>query len=167
MIPDAQALQKNLQQGGLIAADGLSTAALREPLWAAAQALDVAVFEIHCDKARNRSAVLRAVVKAVDFPEYFGGDLEAFFDCLCDTLRDQKTGVLLWFDKLHSGDPALADDAAAILAVCEDTAQFARNNDKIFAYVVEHTGKHPEPEPGIAPTPYAGHGEEQGREEGI
>ncbi len=147
-----QALQKKLQKGGLVDASKANWTELTEP----AQALDLTTFVVDCDRARSRSAILRAVVKAVDFPEFFGGDLDAFYDCLCDTIRDQKTGVLMCFDNLHSGDPALADDAAAIIAVCEDAADFARNNEKIFAFVVEHAGKHPDPEPGLAPTPYSG-----------
>ena len=31
-------------------------------------------------------------------------------------MLDQKQGLLLWFNNLHSGDPALADDAAAFAA---------------------------------------------------
>lgn len=151
-----QALQKKLQKGGLVDASKVSRAELAEP----AQALDLAVFVVECERARSRSAVLRAVVKAVDFPEFFGGDLDAFYDCLCDTVRDQKTGALLWFDRLHSGDPGLAEDTAAIISVCEDVAEFARNNDRIFAFAVEHAGKHPDPEPGVAPTPYSGSREE-------
>lgn len=147
-----QALQKKLQKGGLVDASKVSRAELVEP----AQALDLAVFVVECERARSRSAVLRAVVKSVDYPEFFGGDLDAFYDCLCDTVRDQKTGALLWFDKLHSGDPGLAEDTDAIIAVCEDAAEFARKNDKIFAFAVEHAGKHPDPEPGVAPTPYSG-----------
>jgi len=141
------ALHEQLQRSGLVAVD----ASGRDALIQAAQELDVTVCIAACDKARSRSAVLRAVVKAVDFPEFFGSDLEALFDCLCDTLRDQKTGVLLWFDKLHSGDPMLAEDAEAITAVCEDAAQFARNTHKIFAFAIDHTGKHPEPD--VAPAP--------------
>jgi len=148
--PTQAAPHEQLQRSGLIDAN----AGARDALLQAAHDLDLTVCIAQCDKARSRSAVLRAVVKAVDFPEFFGGDLEALFDCLCDTLRDQKTGVLLWFDKLHSGDPMLAEDSAAIIAVCEDAAQFARNTDKIFAFAIDHTGKHPAPEPGVAPTPY-------------
>ena len=151
-----QALQKKLQKGGLLDASGGTRAEQVE----AAQALDLTVFVVDCDRARSRSAVLRAVVKAVDFPEFFGGDLDAFYDCLCDTIRDQKTGVLMCFDKLHSGDPSLTEDAEAIAAICEDAAEFARKNDKVFAFTVEHAGKHPDPEPGVAPTPYSGNREE-------
>jgi len=150
------ALHEQLQRSGLVAVD----ASGRDALIQAAHDLDLTVCIAACDKARSRSAVLRAVVKAVDFPEFFGSDLEALFDCLCDTLRDQKTGVLLWFDKLHSGHPMLAEDAEAIAPVCEDAAQFARNTHKIFAFAMDHTGKHADPEPGVAPAPYySGEGE--------
>jgi RNAse (barnase) inhibitor barstar len=123
----------------------------------AAAAVGAGVFVVDCDRARSRSAVLRAVVKAVDFPEFFGGNLDALYDCLCDTVLDQKTGLFIWFDNLHSGDPALADDAAAIIGVCNDVVEFAANNERHFAYAVQHAGKHPDPEPGVSPTPYAGH----------
>ncbi|WP_353149095.1 barstar family protein [Pollutimonas bauzanensis] len=128
----------------------------RDEATAAASTLGMAAFVVDCDRARSRSAVLRAVVKAVDFPEFFGGNLDALYDCLCDTVLDQKVGLFLWFHNLHSGDPALADDTVAILGVCADVAAFAANNDRQFAYVVQHAGKHPDPEPGISPTPYSG-----------
>jgi len=104
-----------------------------------------------CDRARSRSAVLRAVVKAVDFPEFFGSDLDAFYDCLCDTVLDQKTGLLLWFHRLHSGDPALEEDAGRIQEICDTVAQFAQNNDRRFVYALDHAGRHPEPEPDPVP----------------
>lgn len=148
----AQSLQKKLQKGGLMDVSAVS----RDEVISAAGTAGMTAFVVDCDRARSRSAVLRAVVKAVDFPEYFGGNLDALYDCLCDTLLDQKTGLFLWFHNLHSGDPALADDAQAILGVCADVAEFASNNDRFFAYVVEHAGKHPDPEPGIPPTPYSG-----------
>jgi len=99
-----------------------------------------------CDRARSRSAVLRAVVKAIDFPEFFGNDLDALYDCLCDTVMDQKTGLLLWFHRLHSGDPALEGDAVLIQEVCDTVVEFARNNERRFLYALDHAGCHPEPE---------------------
>jgi RNAse (barnase) inhibitor barstar len=151
-MTQAQSLQKKLQKGGLLDVSSVAQDDVRK----AADALGMAVFIVDCDRARSRSAVLRAVVKAVDFPEYFGGNLDALYDCLCDTVLDQKTGLFLWFHKLHSGDPALADDADSIISVCSDAAEFAQNNDRCFSFGVEHAGKHPDPEPGMAPTPYSG-----------
>ncbi|MFA5489647.1 MAG: barstar family protein [Candidimonas sp.] len=147
-----QTLQKKIRKGGLIDA----SVATQASLFQAAGGLGLSTFVVECDRARSRSAVLRAVVKAVDYPEFFGGNLEAFYDCLCDTILDQKQGAVLWFHNLHSGDPALEEDSRAILTICDDAAEFAANNDRIFSYAVEHAGRHPDPEPGIAPTPYSG-----------
>ena len=151
----AQSLQKKLRKGGLIDA---ATTNQEEAINTAREA-GMTAFVVDCDRARSRSAVLRAVVKAVDFPEFFGGNLDALYDCLCDTVLDNKQGLFLWFHNLHSGDPALADDAQAIVQVCADAVEFASNNECCFAYAVVHAGKHPDPEPGVDPTPYSGSAE--------
>jgi len=148
----AQSLPQHLQVCGRIHVDPCT----QEKVCQAARQAGFLVATVDCTRARSRSAVLRAVVKAVDFPEFFGGDLEAFYECLCDTVLDQHTGLLLWFHRLHSGDPALQDDAVRIQGICDNVAEFAQNNRRIFVYVVDHAGCHAAPEPGVAPTPYTG-----------
>ena len=137
-----QTLQQQLLQGGELK---ISTQSLEEVL-ALAEELELTAFSVECDRARNRSAVFRAVVKAVDFPEFFGGNLDSLYDCLSDTVLDQKDGLFLWFNKLHSGDPALEEDVKAIIDVCLDVSELARNNDKVFSFYIDHAGKHPDPE---------------------
>lgn len=137
-----QTLQQQLLQGGLIQTP---TQSLDEVLQIA-ESTGITVFVVECDRARNRSAVLRAVVKAVDFPEFFGSDLDALYDCLSDTMLDQKDGLFLWFNKLHSGDPALEQDAKAIIDICMDVSELAKNNEKVFSFYVEHAGKHADPD---------------------
>lgn len=149
-------LQEALQQGGVLDATGLTAADFLEQ----AQGQGLTALEVSCDRARNRSAVLRAVAKAVDYPEFFGGNLDALYDCLCDTVLDQKAGLALWLDNLHSGDPALEKDAQAILGVCEDVHAWASNNERRFVCVVLHAGKHPDPEPGETPASYSSQDEE-------
>ncbi|MEI2418003.1 barstar family protein [Orrella sp. JC864] len=139
-------LQKQLQRGGAVDPAAVPADKLAE----AARAQGLAFFRADCDRARSVSAALRAIAKAVDFPEFFGSDLDALYDCLCDTVLDQKAGVALWLHKLHSGDPALSQDALRIESVCADVSEFARENGRVFLYAVEHAGKHPEPEPGQA-----------------
>ncbi|MFU2000004.1 barstar family protein [Bordetella avium] len=143
-------LIKQLRRGGAIEHDDTD----KESMVNAAHELGMALLVADCDRARSRSAVLRAIAKAVDFPEFFGGNLDALYDCLCDTILDNKTGVVLWLYRLHSGDPALADDAVAIENACADAAQFASENGRVFCYLVEHAGRHPDPEPGVAATSY-------------
>lgn len=148
----SSAQTKHIPMQGRVDAEGISESAAL----AAAAESGLTAWVVDCDRARNRSAVLRAVVKAIDYPEFFGGDLDALYDGLCDTLLDQKEGLFLWFRHLHSGDPALAEDAIAIQGVCEDVVEFASNNERRFAYAIQHAGAHPEPEPGVDPTPYSG-----------
>ena len=155
-MSQAQSLQKKLQKGGLIDLP----AASREDAVNIARQAGMSAFVVDCDRARSRSAVLRAVVKAVDFPEYFGGNLDALYDCLCDTVLDHKQGLILWFHNLHSGDPALEADSVAIENVCKDVVEYAANNGRVFAFHIVHAGRHPDPEPGVAPTPYSGSAEE-------
>lgn len=147
-------IKKMLTQG-VVDADGVS----EQDALAVATDAGLSAFVVDCDRARNRSAVLRAVVKAIDYPEFFGGNLDALYDCLCDTLLDQKAGLFLWFRHLHSGDPALEEDAEAIASVCNDVVEFGRNNERRFAYAIQHAGAHPAPEPGVDPTPYSGRAE--------
>jgi len=151
-MTQAKSLQKKLQKGGLLDVSAVS----QDDVAQAAQALGMTVIVVDCDRARSRSAVLRAIAKAVDFPEFFGGNLDALYDCLCDTVQDQKVGLFLWLHSLHSGDPALAEDTDAIIGVCADATEFALNNERLFAFGVEHSGRHPDPEPGVSPTPYSG-----------
>lgn len=137
-----QALQQQLLQGGELQ---ISTQSLDEVLEVAEKS-GLTAFAVECDRARNRSAVFRAVVKAVDFPEFFGGNLDSLYDCLSDTVLDQKDGLFLWFNKLHSGDPALEQDVKAIIDVCLDVSELAKNNEKTFGFYIDHAGKHPDPE---------------------
>src|SRR5690625_5476918 len=83
-----QLFQAHIQQGGLFEAPAGQQAQLNE----LAQASGLTVMMAECDRARSRSAVLRAVAKAVDYPEFFGNDLEALYDCL--TRSEEHTSEL-------------------------------------------------------------------------
>lgn len=128
----------------------------QDEVFALAQEKGITAITVECDRARSLSAVLRAVVKAVDYPEFIGKDLDALYDCLSETVMEQKNGLYLWFNKLHTGDPALAESAAEVLAICNDVAEYSSNKGRYFGYTVVHAGKHPDPEPGVSPAPYAG-----------
>src|SRR5690606_26207109 len=105
-MTQAQALPKKLQKGGLLDASSVSQNEVVE----AANTLGMTVFVVNCSRARSRSAVLRAIATAVDFPEFFGSNLDSLYDCLCDTVLDQKIGLFLWLHNLHTGEPELAAD---------------------------------------------------------
>jgi RNAse (barnase) inhibitor barstar len=120
-----------------------------EALEAAAKERGMVWCVADCEKARSWSAVFRAVVKAVDYPQYFGGDFDALYDCLSDTLLDQKEGVVLVFDKLHSADPAIVNEGQQFLEILNEAVAFAQENGLVFIFAIHHAGKHPDAEPGV------------------
>ncbi len=114
----------------------------------------IAFFKVDCDKARNTSAVLRAIAKAVDYPSFFGSDVEALLDCLNETNSDQRKGMVLWINQLHSADEALRGFSEQLNVILSDATKFANSKGLRFIFYVEHVGPHEAPEPGKAPARY-------------
>ena len=146
----ATSLEQVFEVGGEIPA----TLAIVEAVRESAASNGIVFFEVDCDKARNISAVLRAISKAVDYPSFFGSDTEALLDCLNETISDQKKGMVLWLSRLHSEDEALRSFSQQLMVVLEDATRFAESKRRHFSYFVEHVGPHEAPEPGKAPARY-------------
>ncbi len=134
---------KLLQKGGQFDPDSDL-----ESLQAGAQEFAFAWCVADCSKARNRSALFRAVVKAVDYPQFFGGAFDGLYDCLCESVDDQPSGMVLLFDRLHSADPGLESDVGEIKAILEDTVSYASDTGKVFLFGLKEAGRHPDDEPG-------------------
>lgn len=101
----------------------------------AAAALGYAVFPVDCDRAKSKSAVLRAIASAVDFPEYFGSDLDALLDCLTSTVLYQSgAGALVLLQNLHLDEPGVGTHLEAILETFSDAAEYVRDNGRVLAY---------------------------------
>lgn len=146
----ATSLEQVFAVGGAIPEELAQLEAVSE--LAASQGLTF--FNVNCDKARNVSAVLRAISKAVDYPSFFGSDTDALLDCLNETNTDQKKGMVLWLQSLHSEDDALREFAGQLDGILQAVTKFAESKGRRFAYFVEHVGPHEAPEPGRAPTRY-------------
>lgn len=121
-------LQENIRKGGQVQADA-------QALSSAAQALGYAVFSVDCSRAKSKSAVLRAIASAVDFPEFFGGNLDALLDCLTTTVLDQPAaGSLVLLQGINESEPAVAEHLDDILTTFADAAEYVRDNGKVLAY---------------------------------
>lgn len=149
-------IEQELSQGGELPKALLSR---EEEVMDQARALGMAVFVADCSKARNLSALLRAFAKAVDYPVFFGKDMDALLDCLNETMEDQRVGYLVWIKELHSGDPSLTEDAYGVLEVLKEAQSHAADKKKILSYIVEHVGKHSAPDLGRPPSSYVDMGE--------
>ena len=135
-------LKSVLKKGGEFPSEQL------QEMQQAATELEMAWAEADCSKARNRSALFRAVVKAVDYPQFFGSSFEGLYDCLCESILDQKSGMALVFKDLHSADPDLERDMPQLTQALEDVVESVAKSGRVFVYCLEHGGRHPDDAPG-------------------
>ena len=142
--------QADRQLRDLLKKGGELSAEFAESFSGLGKEAELAWCEADCSKARNRSALFRAVVKAVDYPQFFGGSFEGLYDCLTDTIQDQKAGLVLVFKDLHSADPDIERDLAELQQILNDVVENARETGRVFVFCIEHGGKHPDDLPGVA-----------------
>lgn len=63
---------------------------------------DTFVAEIDGRKARTLRAFYQAIARKLLFPDYFGGTLDALFDCLCSLEVIGKPGIVLQISNFES-----------------------------------------------------------------
>jgi len=132
MVADTHEIwQEALQRGGPLTVQPAEI----DDLVAAAKNLGYAVFDADCERAKSKSAVLRAIANAVDYPEYFGSDLDALLDCLTSTVLDQTRGGVLVLRSINDQDPGLEPHINDILDTCFDAAEEVRDNGRTLTYV--------------------------------
>lgn len=141
--------QQDRQLRDLLKKGGQAKVEQLESLREAATQAELIWCEADCSKARNRSALFRAVVKAVDYPQFFGGSFEGLSDCLSDSIADQKVGLVLVFKDLHVADPDIETDLPAVCQVLQEVIDSAADSDRVFIYCIEDGGKHPDDAPGV------------------
>jgi len=87
--------------------------------------------------ARDKKAFLKAVAKALVFPEYFGHNWDAFYDCLIDLEHDKGEGLLLLLRDASGFARAEPDEFAAAVDALQDSADFWEDEQKTLLVVVE------------------------------
>lgn len=72
--------------------------------------------------ARDKKSVLRAIGRALDFPAYYGANLDALYDCLTDL--PEREGISGWVIVLRHMPAALDEEQrAALLDVFRDALE--------------------------------------------
>ncbi|HKQ25052.1 MAG TPA: barstar family protein [Burkholderiales bacterium] len=87
--------------------------------------------------ARDKNAFLNAVAKALAFPEYFGHNWDAFYDCLVDLEHDKGEGLLLLLRDASGFARADAEEFASAVDALQDAADFWEGEQKTLLVVVE------------------------------
>lgn len=68
---------------------------------------------IHCDSIKNAEQFHTALAQGLDFPDWYGNNLDALYDCLTDI--DEETELVL--ENWHALEYALKDYSGKALYV--------------------------------------------------
>lgn len=90
-------LSAALQEGGLMDAPHPSASA--DEWLAAAASLDFWRIAVACKGANSKASLLTKIADTLQFPDHFGMNLDALYDCLTDQLlANKKKGAVLVLD---------------------------------------------------------------------
>ena len=99
--PDPRLLNA-LKEGGL-----LDEPASQDALFLAAAALDYWRIAVPCIGAGSKAAVLTKIADVLQFPDHFGMNLDALYDCITDQLlTNKRKGALLLLTGVKGLPPA-------------------------------------------------------------
>jgi RNAse (barnase) inhibitor barstar len=102
-----------------------------------AAARKLLVVPVRLPAARDKSAFLNAIAKALHFPDYFGHNWDALYDCLLDLKPDEGAGTLLVLRDATGFARAEPEEFAAAVGALADAADYWKGENKALLVVVE------------------------------
>jgi RNAse (barnase) inhibitor barstar len=94
----------------------------REALLEAGRALHFRVQAIDLRACTDTDAVLREIAETLEFPDWFGGNLDALADCLNDLSWLAAPGYLLVLEHIGAWREQAAEDVEAVVEILQDAA---------------------------------------------
>jgi RNAse (barnase) inhibitor barstar len=84
---------------------------------------------VECSDCVDKASVLKAIGRAFAFPEWYGANLDALYDCLTDLPERRQPGWVVVLERLPGEPTFKVEDRDALLDVFRDAAEdFARQH---------------------------------------
>ena len=99
--------------------------------------MDMRVVPVRLVAARDKNAVLNAIARALQFPDYFGHNWDAFYDCLLDLNLGDGAGTLLVLREASGFARAEPEEFAAAVGTMADAADYWKGEKKTLLVVIE------------------------------
>jgi RNAse (barnase) inhibitor barstar len=97
--------------------------------------IDLVVIDLA--RARDKNAFLTAAAKALLFPDYFGHNWDAFYDCLLELENRQEKGFLLWLRDASGFARAEPEEFATAIDALREAVEYWNDKQKILLVVAE------------------------------
>ena len=78
---------------------------------------------VECSDCVDKVSVLKAIGRAFGFPDWYGANLDALYDCLTDLTERAMPGWIVVLERLPAEPRFGADDRSALLDVFRDAAE--------------------------------------------
>lgn len=111
--------------------------ALAEKALSAATQRGMRVEKVALAASRDKNAFLNALSGTLAFPDYFGRNWDAFYDCLVELEHGKGEGLLLVLRDASGFARAEPDEFAAAVDALQDAADFWEGEQKTLLVVVE------------------------------
>lgn len=95
------------------------------------------VIAVRLHAARDKNGFLNALAKALQFPDYFGHNWDAFYDCLLELKHGDGAGTLLVLRDASGFARAEPEEFAAAVDTLADAADYWKGQNKALVAVVE------------------------------
>ena len=100
---------------------GVYRAPRADPVFSATRGSDLDIARIPLHEVHDKQALLAAIARALDFPEWFGGNWDALEDCLTDLGWREAAGHVL---VLEGAQGLARDDFGVLIDVLSSTAEY-------------------------------------------
>ena len=120
------------QKGGVFRCHGVIPDAALAP----AVQRGMTVVPVRLAAARDKKAFLNAVAQALRFPDYFGHNWDAFYDCLVE-LKPGDGGLLLLLREASAFARAEPEEFAAAVAALQDAYEYWKEKGKVLIVIAE------------------------------
>jgi hypothetical protein len=103
----------------------------------AARQRGLKVVKVALAGARDKNAFLRTVATALNFPDYFGHNWDAFYDCLLELEQAKGEGTLIVLRDVSGFARTEPEEFAAGLDALLDAAQYWEDEGKTLLTIAE------------------------------
>jgi RNAse (barnase) inhibitor barstar len=91
---------------------------------------DQRVVHLRTRNSRDKLTFLKAVAIALQFPDYFGQNWDALYDCLTELSEHSHGSLVVVFDNLSGFARVEPEEFSAAVDALRDAAEYWASNDK-------------------------------------
>jgi RNAse (barnase) inhibitor barstar len=88
-------------------------------------------------RVRDKNGFLKTAANALLFPDYFGHNWDAFYDCLLELENRQEKGALLWLRDSSGFARAESEEFATAIDALREAVEYWNSRQKILLVVAE------------------------------